>query len=138
MRARAPIEDPENDVLVSVVSLWEIADTIEREGLTLIGIGIQHLPMSMGLPMRRRDLFDHLSMAQSIVENAAFVSDNRHVAGYKVEVVGSAISVRTKDPKMDDGHRICIVLRISSRPCENARQVESSGPKSSRAAEPAF
>ena len=105
-RARALIEDPGNDVLVSVVSLWEIAvkirvgkleadvgeiaGVIEREGLTLVGIGISHLLTLMGLPKHHRDPFDHLLMAQAIVEDASFVSGDRHVAGYPVRAIGCA------------------------------------------------
>jgi PIN domain nuclease of toxin-antitoxin system len=58
-RARDLIEDPGNDVLVSMVSLWEIAvntrigklqadigeitDAVRRDGFTLLDIGIPHL-----------------------------------------------------------------------------------------------
>lgn len=58
-RAREQIEDPANDVLVSVVSLWEIVvkmrvgklqadiraitDAIQRDGFTTLPIAITHL-----------------------------------------------------------------------------------------------
>jgi PIN domain nuclease of toxin-antitoxin system len=105
-RARTLIEDPGNDVLVSAVSLWEIAvevrvgkleadvgeiaDVIEREGLTLLGLDTTHLLALVGLPKHHRDPFDHLLMAQAIVEDADFVSGDRYVAGYPVRVIGCA------------------------------------------------
>lgn len=103
---RALIEDPGNDVLVSVVSLWEIAvkvrigkleadvaeiaSVIEDEGLTLVAIGVPHLLALLGLPKHHRDPFDHLLMAQAIVEDAAFVSGDRFNLRYPVQVVGCA------------------------------------------------
>lgn len=105
-RAREPIADPGNDVLVSIASLWEIlvkrrvgkleadigeiADAIGRDGFTLLGIGIAHLRTLAGLPMHHRDPFDHLLIAQAIAEDAAFVSADRHAALYPVQVIPCA------------------------------------------------
>jgi PIN domain nuclease of toxin-antitoxin system len=76
---RAPIDDPGNDVLVSVVSLREIAAIIEQEGLML-----------MGLPRHYRDPFDYLPMAHATVENPALASGNRPVTGYPIRMAGCA------------------------------------------------
>jgi PIN domain nuclease of toxin-antitoxin system len=102
-RARELIEDPGNDVLVSVVSLWEIvvkvragkleadikevADTVPREGLALLDISTAHLLTLARLPMHHRDPFGHLLMAQAIVEDATFISRDRHASRYKVRLV---------------------------------------------------
>ena len=101
--ARGLIEDPGNDVLVSVASLWEVvvkarvgkleADieevvgAVEREGFALLGIGAEHLLALAGLPAHHRDPFDHLLIAQAIAEGAAFVSEDRNAPAYPVRVV---------------------------------------------------
>jgi PIN domain nuclease of toxin-antitoxin system len=102
-RARELIEDPGNDVLVSVVSLWEIvvkvrvgkleadiqevADIVTRDGFALLDISTAHLVTLAKLPMHHRDPFDHLLMAQAIEEDATFVSQDRNASRYKVRLV---------------------------------------------------
>ena len=79
--ARAVIADPANDILVSVVSLWEIvvkmragkleadireiADAVEQARFGHLGVGIPHLLTLAGLPINHRDPFDHLLLAQA-------------------------------------------------------------------------
>ncbi|MCK8783622.1 type II toxin-antitoxin system VapC family toxin [Roseomonas sp. NAR14] len=104
-RARELIADPGNDVLVSVVSLWEIvvkhrigkleADigeivtAVGREGFTWLGIEAAHLAAFAGLPLYpdHRDPFDHLLIAQAMIEGAGFVSEDRDAPRYKVKLV---------------------------------------------------
>ncbi len=102
-QARELIEDPANDVLVSVVSLWEIvvkvrvgkleadigevAATVAREGFTLLDISAAHLRTLARLPMHHRDPFDHLLLAQAIEEDATFVSEDRNASRYPVRLV---------------------------------------------------
>lgn len=101
--ARALIADRDNDVLVSVVSLWEIilksrigklqADigeieqTIARDGMIRLAISQSHLAALSAMPAFHRDPFDHLLLAQSIVENATFLSDDRHAPLYPVRLM---------------------------------------------------
>jgi PIN domain nuclease of toxin-antitoxin system len=102
-RARELIEDPGNDVLISTVSLWEIvvktrigklhadikeiADAVGREGFTMLDIAMTHLLTLVGLPMHHRDPFDHLLIAQSIAEDATFISEDRNAARYSARVM---------------------------------------------------
>ena len=102
-QARELVEDPGNDVLVSMVSLWEIAvktrigklqaelkeitDAVQQEGFTLLDIGVTHLLTLAGLPMHHRDPFDHLLIAQAITEDATFISEDRNTARYPVRMV---------------------------------------------------
>ena len=111
-QARERIEDPGNDVLVSMVSLWEIAvkarlgkleadvkevtDAVRQEGFTLLDIGITHLLTLAGLPMHHRDPFDHMLIAQAIAEDATFMSEDRNVSRYPVRMV--TCSGRTASP----------------------------------------
>lgn len=102
-RARELIEDPGNDVLLSVVSLWEIvvkvrvgklhadvekvAAAARRDGFALLDIGVAHLRKAADLPMHHRDPFDHLPIAQAVVEGATFISEDRHTHKYPVRFV---------------------------------------------------
>ena len=102
-QARELIEDPGNDVLISVVSLWEIvvkvrvgkleadiqevADSVTREGFALLDINSAHLVTLAQLPMHHRDPFDHLLIAQAIEEDATFISEDRNASRYKVRLI---------------------------------------------------
>lgn len=101
--ARGLIGDPENDVLVSAVSLWEItvklrigkldADIDEilailpDQGFDRLDITDAHLVALAALPLHHRDPFDHLLMAQAVAEGAYFVSQDRNVALYGIPFV---------------------------------------------------
>lgn len=85
-RARALIADPANDVLVSAVSLWEIAikhalgrgdmpisgdqalDWFRQAGYALLPIAPDHAAAVEHLPDHHRDPFDRLLVAQAIAE----------------------------------------------------------------------
>ncbi len=102
-RARELIEDPGNDVIVSVVSLWEIvvkvrvgrleadireiADVVQREGFVRLDISTAHLLALTGLPVYHRDPFDHLLIAQATAEGATFISEDRNTPDYPVQFV---------------------------------------------------
>nr|WP_244985061.1 type II toxin-antitoxin system VapC family toxin [Acetobacter persici] len=99
--AREIIADPARDILISIISLWEIAikiqigkldadlneitDAIPAEGFTLLQITPEHLKILMGLPMHHRDPFDHLLMAQALSEQASFLSGDCQTAHYSIE-----------------------------------------------------
>lgn len=96
------IADPANQVLFSVVSLWEIAikvrvgklkadigeieSQIERDGFRRIAITPEHLRALMSLPQHHRDPFDHLLMAQAVGEDAVFLTSDRQLARYPVRL----------------------------------------------------
>ena len=114
-QARALIEDPANDVLVSVGSLWEIvvkvrvgklearigvvAAAVEGDGFALLGIGVTHLAALATLPTHHRDPFDHLLIAQAIVEDATFVSDDRHAPDYPVKLARCSDAASPAGPR---------------------------------------
>jgi PIN domain nuclease of toxin-antitoxin system len=102
-KARDLIGDPENEVLISIVSLWEIVvkqrigklaaeikeilDEVERQRLTLLDITATHLLALAALPTLHRDPFDHLLIAQAMAEGAIFVSEDRRARRYAVQTV---------------------------------------------------
>jgi PIN domain nuclease of toxin-antitoxin system len=103
---RALIDDPRNEAVVSVVSFWEIAvkvrigklradigsvaRIVEEQRFTRLGIEDAHLQALLRLPRHHGDPFDHLLIAQAIVEGAAFVTSDRIVGRYPVKVIAAA------------------------------------------------
>lgn len=100
--ARGLIQDPENEILVSVVSLWEITvkarigklnvtvdevlSVLSDQGFERIGIEDAHLSALQQLPLHHRDPFDHLLIAQAISEDAIFLSEDENAPLYGVKV----------------------------------------------------
>jgi PIN domain nuclease of toxin-antitoxin system len=98
-RVRDQIGDPENEIVVSIVSFWEIAikrglgklrflDDFEvvmaEEEFDLLTINYTHLRSLDGLPRHHRDPFDRLLIAQSIAENLPVATDDKAFARYSV------------------------------------------------------
>ena len=102
-RARALIADPDNERLLSIASLWEIAikqsigkmrlqtpfdemfpaQLIDND-IEILPIEISHLSNVATLPMHHRDPFDRLIIAQGIVENVSIVSADAIFDAYPV------------------------------------------------------
>ena len=101
--SRDVIENPANDVIVSIASLWEmvvkvrvgklhadISDVIralEAEAFDFLAIQPVHLQKLAELPVHHRDPFDHLLIAQSIAENAIFMTEDGHALLYPVHSI---------------------------------------------------
>ena len=97
-KVRARIEDPGNAVLVSQVSLWEIGikigigklrvdvseawAAIHERGLDELGLKPPHLTTLAALERHHRDPFDHMLIAQAIVEGATLVTDDSRIGDY--------------------------------------------------------
>ena len=86
-RAALAIEDPTNEVVVSVVSIWEIAikaglgkirapddfecgleEELEQSGFTLLEVSYRHAAGVLALPRVHSDPFDRLLISQCRVE----------------------------------------------------------------------
>jgi PIN domain nuclease of toxin-antitoxin system len=65
----------------------EIIDAVQREGFTVLDIGMAHLVALAGLPMHHRDPFDHLLIAQAMTRGATFLSEDRNATRYPVRMV---------------------------------------------------
>jgi PIN domain nuclease of toxin-antitoxin system len=96
------ISDPENDIVVSIVSFWEIAIKRARgklrflqdfelvmaeEAFDLLPITFAHLRALETLPLRHRDPFDRLLIAQSIAEDLPVVTNDKAFALYDARML---------------------------------------------------
>jgi len=100
--AREELEDEHNTVMLSAVSVWEIAikrsvgkleieDRWTRE-LTRMGFGplpmtARHAEHVEHLPWHHRDPFDRLLVAQAVVDGLTLVSADSRLAAYGVTVL---------------------------------------------------
>ncbi|HEY6231155.1 MAG TPA: type II toxin-antitoxin system VapC family toxin [Pyrinomonadaceae bacterium] len=103
-KARALIENPSNNNLLSVASLWEMAikvslgklilsapfhDLVPEQlilnGIGLLNIGINHVALVATLPFHHHDPFDRLLIAQAITEKLPVVSIDSAFDAYGIE-----------------------------------------------------
>jgi len=97
-------KNPDNEVLVSIATPWEIAIKMSLDKLnmkapfdqlfpaqlqinnfTLLTIEISHLAQLTTLPWHHRDPFDRLMIAQSLVENVPILSRDANFDAYNLE-----------------------------------------------------
>lgn len=102
--AKALTEDSENEVFLSIASLWEMAikislnklrlansfDTFIPEQLalnqiTLLNISVAHTADVTTLPFHHCDPFDRLLIAQAKVENMALISRDEAFDSYPIK-----------------------------------------------------
>lgn len=100
------INDENNQIFVSVVSLWEIAikqsigkltfnqplpfeifitQQLHLNNFSLLDIKISHVAVISSLPLHHRDPFDRLLIAQSIVENVPLLSADQIFDAYPIQ-----------------------------------------------------
>ncbi|MCS7304306.1 MAG: type II toxin-antitoxin system VapC family toxin [Thermoguttaceae bacterium] len=103
----AACQDPQNILLLSVVSLWEIqikrqlgkiklalplqeiVETQQRiNHLEILPVILPHVLALDNLPPHHKDPFDRLLIAQAIVEKAVLVSTDPNIARYPVSILG--------------------------------------------------
>ncbi len=100
------LQNPDHELILSVVSLWEMQIKVQLEKLTLrddleIMVKIQqeqnnisllpvifpHILELRNLPLHHKDPFDRLLIAQSKAENAALVSQDSVFKNYGCNVI---------------------------------------------------
>jgi PIN domain nuclease of toxin-antitoxin system len=101
-QAAKEIQDPANDIVVSVVTLWEITikrslgrlqfledfeTVINDEDFVLLPIAYGHLRALDTLPFHHRDPFDRLLIAQALAEGMPIATADRVFAAYGVQIV---------------------------------------------------
>src|SRR4051794_23916471 len=100
--ASAEIAAGENEVLVSIASLWEITikrslgklafaedfeTVLNEERFGLLGISFQHLRRLDTLPLLHRDPFDRLLIAQALAEDVPVVTGDAAFAAYGTKLI---------------------------------------------------
>ena len=86
------IDDLDNDVFISIASLWEMAikvsigklklagvlsqaiDELYARNIKILPIGSLHILRVQNLPFHHKDPFDRIIIAQSLVENFTLIS----------------------------------------------------------------
>jgi PIN domain nuclease of toxin-antitoxin system len=101
--ARIAIADADNRVVVSAVSVWEIAikrasgklafrhnilEVLTRTGFDSIDITPRHADLAGSLPLHHADPFDRLLVAQAKIEGFVLVTQDRQLLPYGVPVLG--------------------------------------------------
>jgi PIN domain nuclease of toxin-antitoxin system len=105
-RARAAVANPDNEVLVSIASCWELAiklslgklrltrsldrfipEQLTLNGFSLLDVELRHVVRVADLPFRHRDPFDRLLVAQALEDELAIVSADRVFRKYGVTLV---------------------------------------------------
>lgn len=103
--ALAVILNPANEILMSVVSVWEIVTKAQlgkltlhkplheviaeqrSNGLALLRIDLEHVLGVETLPMIHKDPFDRLLASQAVAEGATLITADPIFAGYPVRTV---------------------------------------------------
>ena len=101
-QAVAAIERLDNNIIVSVVSAWEIAikktlgkleapenlkEMIADAGFQWLPITYEHVWKIKDLPFHHEDPFDRLLVAQANVENLTLVTRDSHVKAYTIPIL---------------------------------------------------
>jgi PIN domain nuclease of toxin-antitoxin system len=104
--ARAALEDGTHDVMVSIVTAWEIAikqslgklelarpaeqwlpDVLKRTGYEVAELGLPAALLVRGLPWHHKDPFDRLLIAQALDRGYTIVSRDAAFEAYGVRVL---------------------------------------------------
>lgn len=102
---RQIIADPQNDIFVSIASLWEtaikislgkltlakpLADVVKQidaEDIEILPIAPAHTLQVSVLPFHHRDPFDRMIIAQSQIENLEVMTDDSDFGSYGVKLL---------------------------------------------------
>lgn len=99
---RAILDDAENELFLSVASLWELtlkraagklhftgafADVALSYRIALLPVEAMHVEAVEDLPRYHKDPFDHLLVAQARVENLVLVTRDAMLARYPVPIM---------------------------------------------------
>lgn len=105
-KAKEAIANLENDVFLSVASLWEIAvkinigklklprpfselvpEQLMQNELTILHIELSHMTRYVDLPLHHRDPFDRLIIVQAQMEEMPLVSKDEVFGSYEVDLL---------------------------------------------------
>ena len=100
------INNPQFNVSVSVVSIWEIIikmqagkltlpayisipHLLQQSGLELLSVRIEHVMAIAVLPMYHRDPFDRLLIAQARIEHMTLISSDSKMKRYSLSLLSA-------------------------------------------------
>lgn len=104
-RAKNLIIDTDNQIFVSIASLWEmtikmsigklkfsktlpeIIEQMESDGINTLSIQEEHLKTLLVLPFHHNDPFDRLLIAQAQAENLVLITDDTKFNLYNVNIL---------------------------------------------------
>ncbi len=104
-KAKSIIEDTNNEIFVSMASLWEIGikvalgkltipfdidqimARIRREAMNMITIDIKHVKGIQTLPHHHRDPFDRMIIAQAKADNCTVITRDATFDAYDVPIL---------------------------------------------------
>ena len=105
-KARELMEDFDNELVLSVASLWEMAikasigklellrpfdqfipEKLEENEIDILHISLPHLSKMMTFPSHHRDPFDRLIIAQSIFENLPVIACDSVFKEYPADII---------------------------------------------------
>jgi PIN domain nuclease of toxin-antitoxin system len=105
-QAKNIMTDMNNELVLSVASLWEIAiksslgklellrpfdqlipEQLELHEVDVLQIELTHLSRIISLPFHHRDPFDRLIIAQSITENLPIITSDTVFQQYPVQII---------------------------------------------------
>ena len=100
------LENTKNDLFLSAASSWEIAikyrlgrlllpepphkfipPRLIRDGIKSLPVAHHHACHVANLPDLHRDPFDRLLIAQTLIEQLAFITADKKLKGYNVEMI---------------------------------------------------
>ncbi|MFN3397595.1 MAG: type II toxin-antitoxin system VapC family toxin [Sulfurimicrobium sp.] len=104
-RVLAACEDPENQLYLSIASVWEmqikvavgklsfhqpLSEIIEYQknenGVSILPVSLAHIWQLGTLPAHHNDPFDRMLVAQAATDKLALVTADRHIARYSIEL----------------------------------------------------
>ncbi len=102
---KSAIENPENQIFVSIVTFWEIAikqslnklelnnsiedyiNKVTENNIAIVSVSFEHILKLTTLPFYHRDPFDRMLIVQAIIENMVVISKDTHFADYEVTIL---------------------------------------------------
>jgi PIN domain nuclease of toxin-antitoxin system len=104
--AKQLIENEENEILVSIASLWEIAikyslgklqlkktydqlfpEQLEENNIDVMIVKLEHLKLLCNLPFHHRDPFDRIIICQALFGQITLISKDTILDNYKIKRV---------------------------------------------------
>ena len=101
------INNPDNEIIVSIASLWELAiklsrkeppldikitfsdilNEVEEREFYVMPVSLRHLKVLKDLPQHHNDPFDRLIISQTIAEDMTLISIDKHFKDYPVKLL---------------------------------------------------